>query len=142
MQMNVLLIPIILSSLINQIQLSENHIINAYIINESTKIDMNYMALTPEDFLLVKSIVESNDTECKSIVTDAIGVCHYQIKACHSTCNSIPEHQKRLIRTLKNDTNVLKADIRLLEKQNSFFKYAAIIGSSLAIGASTYIILK
>lgn len=140
--MNIFMIPLILSSLVNQIQVSPNLTITAHILNENTVIDMNYLALTPTDFITIKSIVESTDHECKNIISEAIGVCHYQIETCHSTCNSIPEHQKNLIKMLKNEKAVLNADIKLLEKQNTFFKYAAIAGGALAIGASTYIILK
>ena len=140
--MNILMFPLILASLVNQIQISPNLTITAHILNEKTVVDMNYLALTPSDFITIKSIVESTDNECKNIINDAIGVCHYQIEACHSTCNSIPDHQKNLIKMLKSQKAILNADIKLLEKQNEFFKYAAIIGGSLAIGASTYIILK
>ena len=124
--MNIFMLPLILASLVNQIQVSPNLIITAHILNEDTVVDMNYLALTPTDFITIKSIVESTDNECKNIINDAIGTCHYQIEACHSTCDSIPEHQKNLIKMLKNDKAVLNADIKLLEKQNTFFKYAAI----------------
>tara|TARA_Y100001973_G_C5034802_1_gene249866 strand:- start:40 stop:462 length:423 start_codon:yes stop_codon:yes gene_type:complete len=140
--MNILMFPLILASLVNQIQISPNLTITAHILNEKTVVDMNYLALTPSDFITIKSIVESTDNECKNIINEAIGVCHYQIEACHSTCNSIPDHQKNLIKMLKSQKAILNADIKLLEKQNEFFKYAALIGGSLAIGASTYIILK
>ena len=140
--MNILMFPLILASLVNQIQISPNLTITAHILNEKTVVDMNYLALTPSDFITIKSIVESTDNECKNIINEAIGVCHYQIEACHSTCNSIPDHQKNLIKMLKSQKAILNADIKLLEKQYEFFKYAAIIGGSLAIGASTYIILK
>ena len=140
--MNIFMLPLILASLVNQIQVSPDLIITAHILNEDTVVDMNYLALTPTDFITIKSIVESTDHECKNIISEAIGTCHYQIDACHSTCNSIPQHQKNLIKMLQNEKTVLNADIRLLEKQNTFFKYAAIVGGTLAIGASTYIILK
>ena len=58
--MNVLLIPLMLASLVNQIQLSDEHTITATILTADSVIDMNYLALTPDDFTIVKSIVESN----------------------------------------------------------------------------------
>ena len=137
--MNILLIPLVLASMVNQIQLSPEHIITADIIRNSSGV---HLALPPDKFSILKAIVESTDNRCSQAVIESIGLCHYQLEACHSTCNSIPAHQKNLIKVLKNDMVVLKADINLLEKQNTFFKYAAIVAGSVALASGTYIILK
>ena len=140
--MNVLLIPLMLASLVNQIQLSDEHTITATILTADSVIDMNYLALTPDDFTILKSIVESTDNRCSKALVESISLCKYQLEACHSTCNSIPAHQKQLIQVLKNDANILKVDVRMLEKQNKILKYTAIIASSIAISSGAYIMLK
>ena len=68
------MLPLILASLVNQIQVSPDLIITAHILNEDTVVDMNYLALTPTDFITInhnglkqiyslvgKKIFETND---------------------------------------------------------------------------------
>lgn len=139
--MNILMIPILLfSTLINEIQISHDRKISAHIINENTKIDMNYLAFSIDDFVILKSIVESNDGECKSIIVDAIEVCKNQVESCHVTCNRIPDYQKRLIASLKVENKIQKLDVKSLEKQNKILRYAAIIaGASFASATGLFL---
>jgi hypothetical protein len=137
--MNVLLIPLILASMVNQIQLAPDNVITADIVRSP---DGVYLTLPPDKFSVLKAIVESTDNRCSQAVVESIGLCNYQIEACHATCGSTSQQQRNLRQVLENDITVLKADINLLEKQNTFFKYAAIVAGSVALASGTYIILK
>ena len=57
--MNVLMIPLILASMVNQIQLAPDNIITAEIIRNSSGV---HLALPPDKFSVLKAIVESTDT--------------------------------------------------------------------------------
>lgn len=141
--MNLLMIPLmIMSSLPNQIQIGPDNFLTGRKVTQGFVADQFYMAFTLSEFITLKSLVESSDGHCKEAIATSIGICHTQLEGCHETCNSIPDHQKNLIKSLKTDINILKADTRLVERQRDFYKYIAIGASVLAVSASGYIILK
>jgi hypothetical protein len=91
---------------------------------------------------LIKGIVESADNDCKDIINDAVHLCQHQLEGCHETCNNIPEHQKNLIKVLTMKVENQDNQIKTLQKRSDFWKYAAIVGSSVALSAGTYILIK
>lgn len=140
--MNLIMIPFLMFTSITQIKVSEYQTLQAHIIDNETKIDRKYLALSPENFILVKSIVESNDNDCKDLITDSVEACNVQLEACWSSCNSIPNDQKRLISVLKRDKSFYEDQTKKLEKINKILTYIAIGTSSIALASGAYIILK
>ena len=140
--MNVLLIPMMLMSTLMQIQVSPELLVQGIPINKETVIDQDYVGLPADKWILIKGIVESADNDCKDIINDAVHLCQHQLEGCHETCNNIPEHQKNLIKVLTMKVENQNNQIKTLQKRSEFWKYAAIIGSSVALSAGTYILIK
>ena len=66
-----LLTPLMLfSSILTEITLNENHRIKGIVVTADTQVDMDLMAVTPGDWILMKGLIESNDGECKAIIND------------------------------------------------------------------------
>ena len=137
-----LLVPMMFLATLTQIQISPTQLIQGIVIKEDSIIDQDYIALYPDKWVLVKSLVESADGECKSIITDAVELCQHQLEGCHETCNNIPDHQKNLIKVLKQKVEDQKLDIKAIEAHERFWRYTAIIAGSVALSASTYILIK
>ena len=142
--MNALMIPFLMMTTITQIKVSETQIIQSKIISpgQSNDIKQKLLALTPENFILIKGIVESIDSDCKDILADSVESCNVQIDNCWSSCNTIPAEQKNLIRVLKMDVEKQKQHIKRLKRHNKIYNYIAVALGSVAIASSTYIILK
>ena len=140
--MNVLLIPMMLMSTLMQIQVSPELLVQGIPINKETVIDQDYVGLPADKWILIKGIVESADNDCKDIINDAVHLCQHQLEGCHETCNNIPEHQKNLIKVLTMKVENKDNQIKTLQKRSDFWKYAAIVGSSVALSAGTYILIK
>tara|TARA_Y100000592_G_scaffold9199_1_gene12842 strand:- start:2808 stop:3233 length:426 start_codon:yes stop_codon:yes gene_type:complete len=141
--MNFLLIPFLaFTASITQIKISENQTINSFVIDNKTQLDRKYLALSPADFILVKSIIESTDNDCKDLVTDSIEICKIQVDECYSSCNNIPKQQKNLIRVLKTENKIFKSDIKALKNNNKFLKYVSIVAGSIALSSGVYVVLK
>ena len=140
--MNVLLIPMMLMSTLMQIQVSPELLVQGIPINKETVIDQDYVGLPADKWILIKGIVESADNDCKDIINDAVHLCQHQLEGCHETCNNIPEHQRNLIKVLTMKVENQDNQIKTLQKRSDFWKYAAIVGSSVALSAGTYILIK
>ena len=140
--MNVLLIPMMLMSTLMQIQVSPELLVQGIPINKETVIDQDYVGLPADKWILIKGLVESADNDCKDIINDAVHLCQHQLEGCHETCNNIPEHQKNLIKVLTMKVENQDNQIKTLQKRSDFGKYAAIVGSSVALSAGTYILIK
>jgi hypothetical protein len=140
--MNVLLVPLMWMATLTQIQVSPEMLITGKAITKDTIIDQDYVGLPGDKWILIKSIVESADNDCKDIINDAVHLCQNQLEGCHETCNNIPEHQKNLIKVLTMKVENQENQIKKLEKRSEFWKYAAIVGGSVALSASTYILIK
>lgn len=141
--MNLLMIPLlIMSALPTQIELSPGQYITATKIKKGFVIDQPYLGLTLTQFSTLKSVVQSSDGHCKQAVSTSIEMCDAQIEICHQTCNSTPEETRNLVKALKVDVTLLKADVKMLEGQRDVLKYIAIGASVVAVGAGGYIILK
>jgi hypothetical protein len=125
-----------------QIQVSPELLVQGIPINKETVIDQDYVGLPADKWILIKSLVESADNDCKDIINDAVHLCQHQLEGCHETCNNIPEHQKNLIKVLTMKVENQDNQIKTLQKRSEFWKYAAIVGSSVALSAGTYILIK
>lgn len=137
--MNVLLIPMMLMTTLTQIQVSPELIVQGTAIKHDNE---DYVGLPGDKWILIKGIVESSDNDCKDIINDAVHLCQHQLEGCHETCNNIPEHQKNLIKVLTMKVENQDNQIKTLQKRSEFWKYAAIVGGSFALSASTYILIK
>jgi len=142
--MNIFLIPFLMMTTITQIKVSDTQIIQSKIISpgQSNDIKQKLLALTPENFILIKSIVESTDNDCKDILADSVESCNVQIDNCWSSCNTIPAEQKNLIRVLKMDVEKQKKQINKLKRHNKIYNYVAVALGAVALTSSTYIIFK
>jgi hypothetical protein len=125
-----------------QIQVSPELLVQGIPINKETVIDQDYVGLPADKWILIKGIVESADNDCKDIINDAVHLCQHQLEGCHETCNNIPEHQRNLIKVLTMKVENQDNQIKTLQKRSEFWKYAAIVGSSVALSAGTYILIK
>jgi hypothetical protein len=125
-----------------QIQVSPELLVQGIPITKDTVIDQDYVGLPSDKWILIKGIVESADNDCKDIINDAVHLCQHQLEGCHETCNNIPEHQKNLIKVLTMKVENKDNQIKTLQKRSEFWKYAAIVGSSVALSAGTYILIK
>ena len=137
--MNVLLIPMMLMSTLMQIQVSPELLVQGTPIKHNNE---DYVGLPGDKWILIKGIVESADNDCKDIINDAAHLCQHQLEGCHETCNNIPEHQRNLIKVLTMKVENQDNRIKKLQKRSDFWKYAAIVGSSVALSAGTYILIK
>ena len=137
--MNVLLIPMMLMSTLMQIQVSPELLVQGTPIKHNNE---DYVGLPGDKWILIKGIVESADNDCKDIINDAVHLCQHQLEGCHETCNNIPEHQRNLIKVLTMKVEKKDNQIKTLQKRSDFWKYAAIVGSSVALSAGTYILIK
>ena len=140
---HLLLTPIMLfSSILTEITLNENHRIKGIVVTADTQVGMDLMAVTPGDWILMKGIIESNDGECKAIINDGIAICKHQLDVCHDTCGSVPDYQKTLIKTLQLELEDKRQDLKIVKYKSKAWKYVAIGLGSVAIGATTYSIIK
>lgn len=137
--MNVLLIPMMLMSTLMQIQVSPELLVQGTAVKHNNE---DYVGLPSDKWILIKGIVESADNDCKDIINDAVHLCQHQLEGCHETCNNIPEHQRNLIKVLTMKVENQDNQIKTLQKRSDFWKYAAIVGSSVALSAGTYILIK
>lgn len=141
--MNIILMPFfIFSSLITGIQVSSNQVIKSTVLVTNTKADQDYLAFKPSDFILLKTLVESKNDDCKTAIKDSISICQYQLDTCYSTCDSNPKYYKDMIATLQFDLVNKKDKIKSLAKSNTLLKYVAIGLGSIALTATTYSIIK
>ena len=69
--MNVLLVPLMWMATLTQIQVSPEMLITGKAITKDTIIDQDYVGLPGDKWILIKSIVESADNDCKDIINDA-----------------------------------------------------------------------
>ena len=140
---HLLLTPIMLfSSILTEITLNENHRIKGIVVTADTQVGMDLMAVTPGDWILMKGLIESNDGECKAIINDGIAICKHQLDVCHDTCGSVPDYQKTLIKTLQLELEDKRQDLKIVKYKSKAWKYVAIGLGSVAIGATTYSIIK
>jgi len=140
---HLLLTPMMLfSSILTEITLNENHRIKGIVVTADTQVGMDLMAVTPGDWILMKGIIESNDGECKAIINDGIAICKHQLDVCHDTCGSVPDYQKTLIKTLQLELEDKRQDLKIVKYKSKAWKYVAIGLGSVAIGATTYSIIK
>ena len=72
--MNVLLVPLMWMATLTQIQVSPEMLITGKAITKDTIIDQDYVGLPGDKWILIKSIVESADNDCKDIINDARGL--------------------------------------------------------------------
>lgn len=140
---HLLLTPIMLfSSILTEITLNENHRIKGIVVTADTQVNIDLMAVTPGDWILMKGLIESNDGECKAIINDGIAICKHQLEICHDTCGSIPDYQKILLKTLQLELADSRHNTKTARYKSKVWKYVAIGLSSVAIGATTYGIIK
>tara|TARA_R100001015_G_C4599820_1_gene154830 strand:+ start:673 stop:1101 length:429 start_codon:yes stop_codon:yes gene_type:complete len=140
---HLLLTPILLfSSILTEITLNENHRIKGIVVTANTQVNRDLMAVTPGDWILMKGLIESNDGECKAIINDGIAICKHQLDVCHDTCGSVPDYQKTLIKTLQLELQDKRQDLKIVKYKSKAWKYVAIGLGSVAIGATTYSIIK
>jgi len=141
--MNTILIPIFLfSNLITGIQIAKDQVIDSTLIMAGTKADADYLAFTPDKFILLKTIIEAKTDDCKEAIKDSISVCQYQLDVCHSSCDSTPKHYKDMIKTLQYELVSKESDIEALTKHNTALKYIAIVAGSIALSSGAYILFK
>ena len=141
--MNLFLIPLlIMSALPTQIQIAPGQFITAKKIKKGFVIDQPYLGLTLTQFSTLRSVVHSSDGQCKDAVSTSMKMCDVQLDICHDTCNSTPEDNRNLIKVLKHDNTLLKADVKFLETRSEILTYIAIGAGAFALGAGGYIILK
>jgi hypothetical protein len=141
--MNTILIPIFLfSNLITGIQIAKDQVIDSTLIMAGTKADADYLAFTPDKFILLKTIIEAKADDCKEAIKDSISVCQYQLDVCHSSCDSTPKHYKDMIKTLQYELVSKESDIEALTKHNTALKYIAIVAGSIALSSGAYILFK
>lgn len=137
------MIPIFLfSSLITGIQVAPDKVIDSTPILSGTKADKDYLAFTADKFILLKTLVEAKANNCQAAIKDSIAVCQYQLDTCHSTCDSNPDYYKQTIAMLGDEIDKKTLEIKRLDNNNKILKYAAIAAGTLALSASTYIIIK
>ena len=141
--MNTILIPIFLfSNLITGIQIAKDQVIDSTLIIAGTKVDADYLAFTPDKFILLKTIIEAKADDCKEAIKDSISVCKYQLDVCHSSCDSTPKHYKDMIKTLQYELVSKESDIEALTKHNTALKYIAMVAGSIALSSGAYILFK
>lgn len=141
--MNAIMIPIFLfSSLITGIQVAPDKVIDSTPLLSGTKADRDYLAFTADKFILLKTLVEAKANNCQAAIKDSIAVCQYQLDTCHSTCDSNPDYYKQTIAMLGDEIDKKTLEIKRLDNNNKILKYAAIAAGTLALSASTYIIIK
>jgi hypothetical protein len=141
--MNTILIPIFLfSNLITGIQIAKDQVIDSTLIMAGTKADADYLAFTPDKFILLKTIIEAKADDCREAIKDSISVCQYQLDVCHSSCDSTPKHYKDMIKTLQYELVSKESDIEALTKHNTALKYIAIVAGSIALSSGAYILFK
>lgn len=141
--MNIILMPMFLfSSLITGIQVSSNQVIDSTVLVAGSKVDEDFLAFKPDQFILLKTLVETKTSDCKEAIKDSISVCQYQLDTCYSSCDSTPKYYKDLVNTLKLDVTDKQSEIKRVTKHNTFLKYLAIGMGSLAVGMTTYTIIK
>jgi hypothetical protein len=141
--MNAIMIPIFLfSSLVTGIQVAPDKVIDSTIIMSGTKADKDYLAFTADKFILLKTLVEAKANNCQAAIKDSIAVCQYQLDTCHSTCDSNPDYYKQTIAMLGHEVDKKTLEIKRLDNNNKILKYTAIVAGTLALSASTYIIIK
>jgi hypothetical protein len=141
--MNAIMIPIFLfSSLITGIQVAPDKVIDSTPLLSGTKADKDYLAFTADKFILLKTLVEAKANNCQAAIKDSIAVCQYQLDTCHSTCDSNPDYYKQTIAMLGDEIDKKTLEIKRLDNNNKILKYAAIAAGTLALSASTYIIIK
>lgn len=137
------MIPIFLfSSLITGIQVAPDKVIDSTPLLSGTKADRDYLAFTADKFILLKTLVEAKANNCQAAIKDSIAVCQYQLDTCHSTCDSNPDYYKQTIAMLGDEIDKKTLEIKRLDNNNKILKYAAIAAGTLALSASTYIIIK
>jgi len=137
------MIPIFLfSSLITGIQVAPDKVIDSTPLLSGTKADKDYLAFTADKFILLKTLVEAKANNCQAAIKDSIAVCQYQLDTCHSTCDSNPDYYKQTIAMLGDEIDKKTLEIKRLDNNNKILKYAAIAAGTLALSASTYIIIK
>ena len=137
------MIPFFLfSSLVTGIQVAPDKVIDSTIIMSGTKADKDYLAFTADKFILLKTLVEAKANNCQAAIKDSIAVCQYQLDTCHSTCDSNPDYYKQTIAMLGDEVDKKTLEIKRLNNNNKILKYTAIVAGTLALSASTYIIIK
>ena len=141
--MNAIMIPLFLfSSLVTGIQVAPDKVIQSTPLLTGAKADKDYLAFTADKFILLKTLVEAKANNCQAAIKDSIAVCQYQLDTCHSTCDSNPDYYKQTISMLGHEVDKKNNTIKRLETNNNILKYTAIIAGTLALSASTYIIVR
>lgn len=140
--MNVFLLPFFLSVVLpHQIQLTDDSILTPKIFRAGDIVTSDYLAINPTNWILLKSIVESSDNNCKSALNDTIAICKHQLETCHDTCNAIPDDEKLFIRALETEIETTKRDLDYYKKRSEIFKYVVIGVGAIALTSSSILFI-
>tara|TARA_R100000951_G_C2520888_1_gene143369 strand:+ start:72 stop:497 length:426 start_codon:yes stop_codon:yes gene_type:complete len=141
--MNAILIPLFfLSVLPNEIKLSEQNKIKGHIITPGHVVKRGALCLFKTDWIILKSIVENTNTNCKNIVLETANTCKKEIKRCRDDFQNLPHDQELLIKSLKVDISEKDLIISKNKKTIEVLKYIAIGAGAVALSSGAYIIFK
>jgi hypothetical protein len=102
----------------------------------------NGVFLRPQDFVVVKGLVESSQAVCDYVIQEAQIITEEAIRAAHQECETTQFDSQTLIELLTAQSEDLKIKLAESKSRTQIAKYAAIGLGAVALGASAYLIAR
>jgi len=98
--------------------------------------------LRPQDFVVVKGLVESSQAVCDYVIQEAAIQTEEALRAAHQDCATTQYDSQTLIELLTAQSEDLKIKLTESRIKTQIAKYVAIGLGAVAIGTSAYLIAR
>ena len=102
----------------------------------------NGVFLRPQDFVVVKGLVESSQAVCDYVIQEAQIITEEAIRAAHQECETTQFDSQTLIELLTAQSEDLKIKLAESKSRTQIAKYVAIGLGAVALGTSAYLIAR
>jgi len=98
--------------------------------------------LRPQDFVVVKGLVESSQAVCDYVIQEAAIQTEEALRAAHQECETTQYDSQTLIELLTAQSEDLKIKLAESRTNTQIAKYVAIGLGAVALGTSAYLIAR
>lgn len=102
----------------------------------------NGVFLRPQDFVIVKGLIENSANVCDLVIDQALSLNEENIKRAHQECDARTLDNQTLIQMLTAQTDHLKEELTESKTQTQVLKYVAIGLGAVAVSTSAYIMVQ
>ena len=102
----------------------------------------NGVFLRPQDFVIIKGLVENSSNVCEVVIDEALKLNEHSLRRAHQDCDAQQIDNRDLISMLTYERNLIKSQLIKSETKSEIIKYIAIGLGAVALSSTAYIIVK